>query len=82
MHLRLVSFHRSRVQVGDQLPMLLGDAPELLVLGQLQMQVYSKLNSTCNSDGTSGNHKLSSAVQDGSIDERDVDVEKNLDGRP
>jgi hypothetical protein len=46
------------------------------------MQVYSKLNSTCDSDGTSGNHNLSSAVYDGSVDERGVDVEENLDGRP
>lgn len=62
--------------------MPLGDALELLVLGQLQMQGYSKLNSTCDSDGTSGDHNLSSAVHDGSVDGRDVDVEENLDGRP
>ena len=79
MHLRLVLFHHSRVQVGDQLPMPLGDALELLVLGQLQMQVDSKLNSTCDSDGTSGNHNLGSAVHDCSVDERDVDVKVNLD---
>lgn len=46
------------------------------------MQVYSKLNSTCDSDGTSSDHNLSSAVYDGSVDEEDADVEENRDGRP
>ena len=46
------------------------------------MQVYSKLNSTCDSDGTSGDHNISSTVHDGLVDERDVDVEEILDGRP
>ena len=45
------------------------------------MQVYSKLNSTCDSYGTSGDHNLSSTVHDGSVDEGDVDVEEGLDGR-